>query len=126
MKRFWLGVGLLVALLIGGIGLGDWMDRTFTTLARHMDQACSLAGQDQLWQAEPIAQSTYARWLDCRNATAALADHTPMEEIDRLFRELRIYALKQETVHYAATCAQLSALLQAMADSHDISWWHLL
>lgn len=126
MRRFWFGLLLLTVLLVGGIFLGLWVDSTFTALSKDMAKACDLAVQEQLLQADHIVSITYNRWLDCRKATAAIADHTPMEEIDQLFRELEVYMQAEEGIHYAATCAQLGALLQAMADSHSVSWWQLL
>ena len=126
MKRFWLGVVLLAVLLVAGILLGLWVDSTFTALSGELNRARELAAREQLSQAVPIARSAYSRWLDCRKATASLADHTPMEDIDRLFRELEVYMQMDESVHSAATCAQLGALLQAMAESHSVSWWQLL
>lgn len=126
MKRFWLGVVLLAVLLICGILLGLWVDRTYAELSGELNHACELATREQLLLADPIVRKAYDRWLACRKATAALADHTPMEEIDRLFRELDVYMRMDESPHYAATCAQLGALLQAMADSHSVSWWQLL
>lgn len=126
MKRLWIGTALLAVFLVLGILLGLWMCQTHDALSLTLDRAYRLATEERLSEAAALARDAYADWQACRNATAALADHTPMEEIDNLFRELEVYVQMDEPVHYAATCAQLSALLRAMGESHSISWWNLL
>lgn len=126
MKRLWIGVALLSLFLLLGLLLGFWMNRTHNTLSGQLDRACTLAANEKLTEAAVLSRDAHARWLRCRGATAALADHTPMEEIDRLFRELEVYIRMDEPVHYASACAQLSALLLSMGDAHSLSWWNLL
>lgn len=126
MKRLWIGTALLAVFLVLGILLGLWMCQTHDALSLTLDRACRLAAEERLSEAAALARDAYADWQNCRKATAALADHTPMEEIDDLFRELEVYVQMDEPVHYAATCAQLSAKLRAMGESHSISWWNLL
>lgn len=126
MNRLWIGAGLLILFLVLGIVFGVWMDRIHSDLSLALEEASRLASQEKLQEAAALSQDAYARWLRCRNATASLADHTPMEEIDNLFRELEVYVQMDEPVHFAATCAQLSAMLQAMSESQSVSWWNLL
>lgn len=126
MKRLWIGTTLLVVFLLLGIVLGLWMNQTHKALSLTLDRACRLAREEKLSEAATLSREAYDQWLRCRNATAALADHTPMEEIDNLFQELEVYIQMDEPVHFAAACAQLSAMLQAMGEAHSVSWWNLL
>jgi hypothetical protein len=126
MNRLWIGAGLLILFLLLGIVFGVWMDQTHSDLSLVLEEASQLASQERLQEAAALSQDAYTRWLRCRNATASLADHTPMEEIDSLFRELEVYVQMDEPVHFAATCAQLSAMLKAMSESQSVSWWNLL
>ena len=126
MKRTWLGATLLAVFLLLGIFSGIWMEKTHNRLSLALDDACQLAVEKRLTEASVLSRDAYTQWLRHRGATASLADHTPMEEIDRLFQELEVYIQMDEPVHYAATCAQLCTLLASMGDAHNINWWTLL
>ena len=126
MKRLWLGAGLLVFFLILGILLSVWMTNTHDHISRQLSLACTLSQSGDLAQAGRLAQDASSQWEQYRNRVAALADHTPMEEIDSLFCELQVYLQMDEPVHFSATCARLDLLLQAMGEAHSINWWTVL
>lgn len=126
MKRLWLGAGLLVFFLILGILLSVWMTNTHDHISRQLSLACTLSQSGDLTQAGRLAQDASSQWEQYRNRVAALADHTPMEEIDSLFCELQVYLQMDEPVHFSATCARLDLLLHAMGEAHSINWWTVL
>ena len=125
-KQFWAGVFLLTALLAGTLGIGLEMEWIYTPAQTQLTQASQLALAGQEQQAQLLAQQAKSRWERFRKISAVVADHTPMDEIDKLFEEMRIYAQEQETPHFAASCAQLARLLQGMADAHSPTWWNLM
>lgn len=126
MKRFWLGAALLAVIL----GLGLWfsyrMDRDNRPISQALTQAAQAALEEDWEAALALEGQARSRWKEQWHATAALADHAPMDEIDSLFRELEIYGIQRSEEDFAATCAKLSALTRAMGDAHALSWWNLL
>lgn len=126
MKKGWLGVGLLAVFLAAGLALSFWMDKTHLPGSQLLQQAAEVTLQGDLEQGITLARRAEALWENSREATATVADHGPMEEIDGLFRELWVYAQMQETPHFAATSAELALKIRAVADAHRISWSSLL
>jgi len=126
MKRLWIGILILSVLLASG-GLSSWAIAGIhapIALSLHQAEAAALS---QDWpQAEQYSRAAYARWQQHWRFTAAFADHTPMDEVDGLFAELQVYCQCREAQHFAATCAHLAQLTEAMAESHSPSWWNLL
>lgn len=126
MKRLWLGVGLLLVLFVLGFLTASGMQQIHDPVSQDLHHAAQ-AALDEDWQAaEDLSEQAQAAWDRYWRITAALADHEPMEEIDSLFAELKVYARKQEAEHFAACCANLSTLTRAMGEAHTINWWNLL
>lgn len=126
MNRFMLGVVILAIFLMLGLGVAWGMDEMHLDVSDHL----SLAARQVIsgdWEAGvSLAKQAKEDWEKNWQKTACVADHAPMDEIDSLFAELQAFEKPEEAVHYAATCAQLSVLVEAMADAHRLSWWNLL
>ena len=125
MKRFWIGVGFLAALLGLGIYAGVATAKA-EPVAAHLAQAqqCLSRGDE----AGAIAEANLAQALWQRNweRTACFADHTPMEQIDTQFAELQTYAAQNAWPDFAATCAGLASQVQSIPRAHQFTWWNLL
>lgn len=65
-------------------------------------------------------------WERNRRYTAAVADHTPMEEIEAGFAQLEIFLEKREMPHFAALCRELGVLTAAVGEAHELSWQNIL
>lgn len=126
MKRLWLGAGILAALLVACLAVTWGMDRIHDPISRDLEQAGRAAMEEDWEVAEAHADSARARWEKYWEATAAAADHGPMDDMDRLFAQLPVYAGKREAVHFAACCAELSRLAEAMGEAHSLGWWDFL
>lgn len=126
MKRGWIGLGLLLALLAGSIAVTRAMDRGHDPIARELETASDLALEGDWETAAALARNAKAEWEDKWNFGAAFADHEPMEEIDGLFAQVEVYVRAREEVSFAAVCAELSKRLEAMGDAHGLTWWNLL
>lgn len=126
MNRFLLGVAILLIFLLLGIWVAEDMDNIHLDIARHLEQASGQVLSGDWKQATRLAEEAKNGWEKNWKKTACVADHTPMDEIDGLFVQLKAFEKEQEAVHYASTCAQLSKLVQAMAEAHSFSWWSLL
>lgn len=126
MKRLWIGIGLMTAFLVLGIFSTVSMTRIHEPISHCLERASQAALDGRFADAAALARDARLQWQEHRKCTAALADHTPMEEIDSLFAELEVYIQMDEPVHFAACCARLSTLTQAVGEAHSVSWWNLL
>ena len=126
MKRGGMGIALLAILLIFGIVVSMEMRSVHQDISQLLDQAAQSAALEDWQQAEALALLARDQWVSHHNVTAAFADHTPMDELDGLFAELTVFLDNRESPHFEATCARLSLLAQAMADSHGVQWWNVL
>lgn len=126
MNRFWIGCILLLVLLAGGIVSSLYLDRLHTPISDALSLASEAALDDRWPEAVSHARQARSQWERQHHAVAAISSHSPMEQIDSLFQELEVYQAEEEVLPFAASCASLSALIQAMAEGHAMSWWNLL
>lgn len=126
MKRLWFGVGLLAVML--GLGLfSSWsMEKLQNPVSEALEQAAETALTGDFQEARQQAENAFSLWEKNWPATAAMADHEPMDEIDGLFAKLDSYAEAENRQEFAACCAQIGALVEAVADAHGLNWWNLL
>lgn len=126
LSRELIGAGLLLGLLIFGLGCSFAMPRSHARLARQLDDAGWAALSEDWNTALTLSADAREDWNRRWKAVAAVADHSPMEEIDTLFRQLSVYGALRTGEDFASICAALSARVAAMGDSHKLSWWNLL
>lgn len=125
-KHFWFGVALMAALLALSVGITGFMTAIHTPSQQALDKACQAAVQDNPQQAQALAAQAKERWQRFRSLSAAVADHDPIEETDRLFAQLDVYAHTGDWTEFAVCCAQLSKQVQAIIQAHMPAWWNLL
>lgn len=126
MKRLWLGVGILAAVLVLGLLLTFGMDAIHKEISDNMTQAAQAALAENWEAAQTQAAKAQKSWQSWRHFVAAFADHEPLEEMDRLFAELSVYRSQQLVPEYAAVCLCLARQAEAIGESHSFNWWHLL
>lgn len=126
MKRIVLGAAILAVLLCLAILFTVMMDRIHSPLAESLLGAARAAAAEDWDTAKKLADRAASDWERSKHFTAALADHSPMDDIDGLFGELKVYLEAREMPQFAATCRHLAKLAQAMGDNHALRWWNLL
>ena len=126
MKRSWIGIGLLTVLLVLGIWVAKVMENNHMPGGAQLRQAAELAQAGEWEAAEALTRRARRNWEGTWKLTASVADHQPMDQIDGLFAELRVYAATGDKVAYSGTCAHLAELLEAMGNAHNFTWWNLL
>lgn len=126
MKRIWIGIGLLIVLLIGGLWISNTMADTHLPSAEDLEEASQLALEEDWDRASALMNRAKEKWQKKWRVTASFADHEPMDEIDGMFAELTVYAKARDTEEFSGTCAHLAKLMKAMGDSHSFNWWNLL
>lgn len=125
-RRFILGLAILFLVLAFAVGTAIGMKAIHAPGETALLEAARLALEDDLESAIPLAEASYHRWQRFRGITAAFADHTPMDDTERLFQEMLVYARAGEAPHFAASCTQLSAMLKAMYETHSFSLRNIL
>ena len=125
-RRFILGISILIVVLALTIGTAIGMKAIHAPGEAALTEAARLALAGDLEQAIPLAQGAYQRWQKYQAVTSAVADHNPMDDTERLFREMQVYAEAGEAPHFAACCTQLSAMLKAMYETNSFSLKNIL
>ncbi len=126
MGKLWLGIGILAVFLALGLGISFAMDHTHNTIAATLDAAAESALTGDLSTGEQQALTAKANWEKSWHASATVADHAPMDEIDGLFAQLSVYSRAGNMVDFAACCTRISMLVRAMSEAHSLTWWNLL
>ena len=126
MKRGWIGLALLAALLASCLFTARKMEEFHRDGAQMLTRAGAYALEDNWAPARELAFQTMKQWQEHREFTAAFADHEPMEDVDCLFAQLPAYARQEDTAHFAAICAELSMRLEAVRNAHSFLWWNVL
>lgn len=125
-RRFVVGLVILILVLAFAIGTAIGMKAIHEPAEAALNRAAQFALADNMAQAIPLAREAYARWQKYRDLTAAFADHSPMDDTEKLFREMLVYAQTGEAAHFAACCTQLSAMLKATYEAHGFSLKNIL
>lgn len=126
MKRLWIGVGFLAVILVVGIVLTVAFGRIHTPISDDLRQASQQALEQNWEKATALADSARAAWGKYQNFVAAVADHEPLEEMRSLLDQLKVYAQQHRTADFAAMCAQLASMAEAIWESQQVMWWNLL
>lgn len=125
MKRLWIGVGVLLTLLALGLGSTAAMEGIPGKLAQDMDKAAEVAAT-QWEKAKSLAASAREKWNQYEHVIASLTDHEALEELKGLFSELDVSQLWEDREHFAAVCARIASLAEAVSESQTPHWWNLL
>lgn len=123
MKRIWIGIGILLGLLALGILTMKVTDRQLGEVSAQLRQA---AGEPDPQEAIIRARQAKETWENHWFFSAALSDHTNLDQIDALFAQLEVYAQHKDTVSHAAACAWLSEAITDLEENHRLTWWNLL
>ena len=126
MKRFWLGVGLLLGMLVLGIFVTKSMAGIHEPIGKTLLEAGKFAFEEDWAGADASFLEARGRWEQYREVTAVVTDHTPMEQIDAMFRRLEVYRQQRKRDLFQSGCAELSAWVEAVADAQAVNWWSIL
>lgn len=124
MTRFWLGVGILAVLLFSSLVFGVQMKDLNEGLSQQLSQAAEQALAENWEEATTLSAQAFQSWNKHRKFAASLADHEPLEEMDRMFDQLQVYKNRRMATEYAALCALLSRQAEAMGESSSLTWWN--
>ena len=126
MKRLWLGLAILLILLMVGIGATVFMARFHNALSSDLEEAGEAVAEGDWTVALAMAEQAEERWERGKRAAAAFADHEPLEQVDNVFAQIRLYGQMKLEADYGAACIHLAELVRALGESHSLFWWNLL
>ena len=126
MKRIWIGLALTAVLITAGLWSSHAAQRHHLEVSRQLKTAGELVFRGDWTGGIAQANAANARWHRSWHPMAAIADHRPMEEIDRVFAELEVYGAARDRTEYCAACARLSQMTRAFAEQGGLNWWSLL
>lgn len=126
MKRLWMAVlllGALVALCLGNA----WYSLTLTNqLAHQLTQAQSLVEQDQWEPARTLTQEVYDSWNNHHFYLHVFLRHSDTDQILRTFRQVLQYLELEEVDQYVAANADLTAQLELLSEMEQPSLVNIL
>lgn len=126
MKRFWIGIAMLIMLLSGSLLAQHRMERIHTPCAMDLAWSADRAQAGDWQSAGELAHRARDTWSRNWRFTAILSNHQPLDEVDALFEELEVYLTRQETTSYCAACVFLSQRVMDLGESFRLNWWNLL
>lgn len=126
MNRLWFGIFLLVLFLGMGIATAVILEQVQQPVVQALEQAAEQALSEAPETGVRLAENAKEHWDKNWHGIAVVALHGPMEEIDSLFAMLPMYAKSGQWPSFAACCARLSKLMDAIGEAQGLSWWSLL
>ena len=125
MKRLWIGTGLLAAVLVTAVLTPAILSRCHTPAVQDLQRAAELVMADNWDTAASFSRRAEKQWQKTRPVTAAFSEHEPMEEIDALFAQLKIYREARDQVAYGSTCVYIACQMDALRGYHDFNFGNL-
>lgn len=126
MKRLWLGIGVLAALLAAGfLSMRNASIHQQRVCAR-LEEATQAAARGDWESAYRLTRKTAELWQEGWDAWAALSDHTELDEIDAGFARLKVYCRDGHATDFAAESSALARKIQALGDGHRLNIRNLL
>lgn len=126
MKRFWLGLGILAALLI----LSFWVQHSSKDLHKPVvealknAQSCATAGDWE--QAKKQIKQAKDHWHSAMDIRSAVCDHDYLEEINTGFAALKVWHEAKDPSATAALCAELINRINALEEAQRLSLRNVL
>lgn len=121
MKRSWFGFILLMVILAISLAVTWAMTQIHRPVAWELQQAAEYALAENWEEAGAAAQRAEVQWQAWAHVRLCFADHTPAEDIDSTFAQLRAYGAKKETADFAAACLSLGKRVEAIGKAHGLS-----
>ncbi len=125
-KRFYFGLSLLPFFLILGLLVRFGIDQIQRPITDSFSQAAQAAIEGDLEKGISLAQQGEQRWQRYRKLVASVVDHGQLDSIDELLGEANIFAQVRDAEHFAACCARLARLTQAISNGHTSGWENIL
>lgn len=126
MKHFWYGLGILAVLLALALGVTAVTRAQLPPITEKLEQAAQEARDGRWDQAVDTARQARDNWDRVQKICNALSSHSQSEQMEQLFAQMEVFISMDDRISFAAACAQLAVLCEAMGESQALHWWCLL
>ena len=126
MKKLWLGLGLLAALLALGLGSLGMLAARSARAEAVLAQAAEAAGAGDMARAADLAARAQALWQAALPAVDAVTSHEETDEICRALAELRSLGRSGQREEFLALCARLEVMAAHLAEMERPRWYNIL
>lgn len=125
MGKFLLGLALLAVLFALCLGISAYAKTAGAPIAETLEEAARLSLSGDFAGGVALARQAYEQWEAGWHSVAAFSDHSPMDDIDGLFAQLKAYAQAGFKEDFAALCKRISQLINAIGEAQQPSWWNV-
>ncbi len=126
MRRSWLGLGVLAALLIAGLLAQNSSEKFHKPVVDALKKAQSSAAAEDWEQTEKMVEQAEKHWHSAMDIRSAVCDHDYLEEINTGFAALKVWRDAKDSSATAALCAELINRINALEEAQKLSLRNVL
>ena len=126
MKKLWLGLGLLAALLALGLGSLGLLTVQSKRAEAGLAQAAEAAEAGDMARALDCAEQVRRYWQSAVPAVDAVTSHEETDEIRRCLAELLAEGRSGRREEFLTLCARLRTLTAHLAEMERPRWYNVL
>ena len=126
MKRVWIAIGLLLAILVGTLAHSFYIASFTRDLSLLLEAAEAEAEQGAWDKAEKLTETAHDKWDQRSTYLHITLRHDETDTIYTGFREVAEFIQCQEAGEYSAANARLIASLELMAEAEQLTLKNVL
>ena len=126
MKRSWLGLGILAALLVLGFWVQHYSQSLHKPVVDALKKAQTAAAEEDWEQTEKLVKQAEKHWHSAMNIRSAVCDHDYLEQINEGFASLKVWRHAKDPAASAALCAELVSRIEALEEAQKLSLRNVL
>jgi len=126
MKRLWIAVGILLAMLGGTLGNSWYLNGLISDFAHRLTSAQELAVSDNWEDAIRFTEQVVDNWEEHDFYLHVMLPHRDIDDIHLTFCEVQEYRKLEETDQYTAANAKLVAQLGLLGEMEQLNWKNVL
>jgi len=126
MKRLWIAVGILLAMLGGTLGNSWYLNGLISDFAHRLTSAQELAVSDNWEDAIRFTEQVVDNWEEHDFYLHVMLPHRDIDDIHLTFCEVQEYLKLEETDQYTAANAKLIAQLGLLSEMEQLNWKNVL
>ena len=126
MKRLYIGICLLAAILGAGLSVSAALRQIHGPMEAALLEASRAALEENWEKASALTGEVRAEWNQRKPFLAAVTDQGPMEETDFYLAQLEILASRRKTAEFAALCRGLAEIMASASEAQAVSWPNFL
>lgn len=126
MKRLWIAVAILLAMLGGTLGNSWYLNGLICNWTEQLTAAHQLAAGDDWTQASQITQQVISKWQDYDFYLHVMLPHRDIDDIHLTFCEVQEYLELEESDQYNSANAKLIAQLGLLGEMEQLNLKNIL